>query len=93
MSGIGLCNKAITAVDTSERIKLSLALKERDKNKICTTMCWGPKRRGKHLGRENHYLTYKQSPHFLCMAGQVHPLCVISGGRIKEINGQIPGAA
>lgn len=33
MSGIGLCNKAITAVDTSEGIKLSLALKERDKKK------------------------------------------------------------
>lgn len=31
MSGIGLCNKAITAVDTSEGIKLSLALKERQK--------------------------------------------------------------
>lgn len=33
-----------------------------------------------------------QCPRFLCMTGQVHPLCVISGERIKEINGQIPGA-
>lgn len=33
MSGIGLCNKANTAADTSGRIKLSLALKESDKKK------------------------------------------------------------
>lgn len=32
-------------------------------------------------------------PSFFCMTGWVHPLCVISRGRIKEINGQIPGAA
>lgn len=31
MSGIRLCNKAITTVDTLERIKLSLASKEGDK--------------------------------------------------------------
>jgi len=34
MSGIRLYNKAITAVDTSERIKLSLASKERDKKYV-----------------------------------------------------------
>lgn len=53
----------------------------------------GTKVLGKHLGLENHYLTYMRCPHFLCMTGQVHPLCVLSGERIEEINGQIPGAA
>lgn len=49
MSGIRLHNKAITAVDTLERIKFSLASKE----KTITTTFWGPEWWRKHFGLES----------------------------------------